>query len=229
MNHGPRHKRRQNCRARIDSTLSIPVDALSTSGNYRNNLTGTTCQFAGDVVPGSRGSIESLTSTTRECVLIVTSESATTLKKVCFYASRSGFRLSSPATDGIRTAYALRDGNDSQLSRLCSALSADTRTRNRWEIEFRNVARNGTGTDNHKATRIHEVAFTNNPESKSASLPVGPNDENARRRDYSQGRNGANGSPLVDAIPTANEFDHSDTRIKIGADGRHEDRHSETT
>ena len=229
MKHGPKHKRRQNCRARIDSTLSIPEDILKSSGTYRNNLTGTTCQFAGDVVPGSRGSIESLTSTTRECVLIVTSESATTLKKVCFYASRSGFRLSSPATDGIRTAYALRDGNDEQLARLCSALSADTRTRNRWEIEFRNCARNGTGTDNHKATRLHSVAFTENPHSKSASLPVGPNDENARRRDYSQGRNGANGSPMIDSAPTFNEFDHSDTRIKIGADGRHEDRHSETT
>jgi hypothetical protein len=229
MKHGPKHKRRQNCRARIDSTLSIPVDILSTSGTYRNNVTGASCQFVGDVVPGSRGSIESLTSTTRECVLVVTSDSQTTLKKVCFYASRSGFRLSSPATDGIRTAYALRDGNDEQLARLCSALSADTRTRNRWEIEFRNCARNGTGTDNHKSMRLHSVVLTDDPESKSASLPVGPNDENARRRDYSQGRNGANGSPMIDSVPTANEYDHSDTRISIGADGRHEDRHSETT
>ena len=229
MKHGPRHKRRQNCRARIDSTLSIPEDVLKSSGTYRNNLTGAFCQFAGDVVPGSRGSIESLTSTTRECVLIVTSDSASTLKKVCFYASHSGFRVSSGTNDGIRTAYVLRDGSDEHLARLCSALSSDTRTRNRWCVEFRNCARNGTGTDNHKATRLHSVAFTENPESKSANLPAGPNDENARRRDYSQGRNGANGSPLIDSIPTENEYDHSDTRIKIGADGRHEDRHSETT
>ena len=229
MKHGTKHKRRQNCRARIDSPLSIPEDTLSTSGTYRNNVTGAACKFDGDVTPGSRGSIESLTSTSREAVLIVTSESTNCLNKVRFYAKKSGFRVSSGTTDGFRTAYVLRDGNDSQLSRLCSALSADTRTRNRWEIEFRNVARNGTGTDNHKATRIHEVAFTNNPESKSASLPAGPNDENARRRDYSQGRNGANGSPMIDSVPTANEYDHSDTRISIGADGRHEDRHSETT
>ena len=238
MKHGPKHRRRQNCRARIDSSLSIPEQQLSVAGRFKNNATGTTCRFAGDVTPGSTGSIESITSIGRECVITLKTQAVGTIRKLKHYATKCGFRLSGESFDGIRTAWTLKGAGDTELRDLTTALSADSRTRNRWTIEFRSVARNGTGTDLHKATRLSTIALTRDIDSKAACQHTGQDDENAKRRDYSAKPGEGSCEPTVDGRPTANEYDHTDSRVgKIGKRGQrlpmvdvfHEDRHSEST
>ena len=227
-----KHRRRQNCRARIDPSLSIPEQQLSTSGRFKDNITGVVAHCETTATPGSSGTIESFTSMTRECVLILSTTSRTTGKKAAHYAERAGFRVSTPQFDGIRIAVVIRGAGDDELQQLANSLSADKRTRRRWSIEFRDAARNSMGSDNHAGTRMRDIAYTENVDSKTSCSFSGLDSTggHARRRDYSVKPGKGSGEPFIDGTLSRDEYDHTNGRTLKPLTGPfHKDNHSSTT